>query len=358
MPACAAHGTLARAGLTWEDRGVDDPGGGPADELEAQLADIADELYALPADGFVPARDARAKQLRADGRRDLARTVAALPRPTVAAWLLNQLSRRRTEAVEQLVDLGAQFRTAQDSLDGEQLRALTRQRQQVVRAFSRQVAELGDELGRPVSSAVAEQVEETLRAAVADEAAGQALLSGRLTTALSYVGMGSGSVSTAVAVPRTGPAVRKAREPSVRTDGGGRRAARRGGKERADPEDQDGPAQRDELAAARERRQDEARAAVEAAEDTAAHAVSALEERDEQLSGVAERISALQDRLDALRAEVVQLEAEVAGAEAERDDLRVRRDRAQQALCGAREDVARARSALADVDGVDDVEER
>ena len=53
-------------------------------------------------------------------------------------------------------------------------------------------AALAYERGHSVSTAVATQVEETLRAAMADPEAGEALLSGRLTSPLSYSGMGLG----------------------------------------------------------------------------------------------------------------------------------------------------------------------
>ena len=42
-----------------------------ADGLDVRLGEQADELYALPPEDFVAARDAKAKGLRADGQRDL-----------------------------------------------------------------------------------------------------------------------------------------------------------------------------------------------------------------------------------------------------------------------------------------------
>ena len=300
------------------------------------LGTVADALYSLPAEDFVAARDARAKQLRADGDRDLAGEVGALPKPTMAAWLLNQLARRRASAVEQLVGLGAELREAQQSLDGDQMRALTRQRHQVVRAFSRQVADLGAELGRPVSGTVADQVEETLRAAVADEEAGQALLSGRLTTAMSYVGMGQGSVSAAVAVPRAPRAAPAKPPPGAQAE----QAA------------EDAPP--DEVAAARERRRQAARDTVEQAEQAAERAVRELAERDQELAAVADRLAAAQERLEALRAELAQAEGEAAAVEAEREDAQARRHHADEATRNAARAAVHARRELEDLTGVDD----
>lgn len=262
------------------------------DDEAAALADVADALYAGAPDEFVASRDARARELRAAGHRELARDVAALPRPTAAAWLLNQLARQRPDAVQQLVALGDELRAAQQNLDGDQLRALTRQRQQVVRAFARQAAQLADELGRPLSDAVGQQVEETLRAAVADEGAGQALLSGTLTTALTYVGMGSVDVSAAVAVPRARPT-------------GRRRTERRS----AEPDD--------ELAAARDRRREAARTALTQAQQDAEAADTTLGERDDALRAASAEHERLAERLDALHAALESAQAEEATAAAE-----------------------------------------
>ena len=59
----------------------------------------ADDLYRLAPEDFTAARDAAAKQARADGDRDGAAALKALRRPTVSAWLLNALVRTAPELV-------------------------------------------------------------------------------------------------------------------------------------------------------------------------------------------------------------------------------------------------------------------
>ena len=59
----------------------------------ADLDDEVDALYGLPLDAFVPERDALAKRLRADKRREDADAVKALRKPSVAAWAANQVLR-------------------------------------------------------------------------------------------------------------------------------------------------------------------------------------------------------------------------------------------------------------------------
>ena len=288
------------------------------------LAEVADELYAMPPEDFVEARDARAKQARAEGDRELATEVRELPKPTAAAWLLNQLARLRPDEVEQLVGLGDELREAQQSLDGDQMRALNQQRQQVVRAFARQAAQLADELGRPLSDAVAQQVQETLRAAVADAEAGQALLSGRLTTALSYVGMGEVSVTAAVAVP-------KARRSPPRT------ASRK----HAAP-----PPPDDEVAAARDRRRETAREALTEAEQQAEAAAGVLAETEQRVRELQDAHAAVTERLEALRAELEEVQAEAAETDERQHEATDAHDAAVTAAEEAAAAVERAREEL------------
>ena len=77
---------------------------------------VADDLYALPPGEFTRARDERAKALRKEGKREEADAVKALRKPTVAAWALNQLARRRAKDVERLLTAGEKLRAAQEEL--------------------------------------------------------------------------------------------------------------------------------------------------------------------------------------------------------------------------------------------------
>ncbi|KGH46182.1 hypothetical protein IN07_13045, partial [Modestobacter caceresii] len=170
-------------------------------ELDDDLETIAEELYAVAPEEFVAARTAARDRARAAGHKELAKAVAALPKPTTAAWVCNLLVRRQPEEVDQLLELGELLRQAQVDLSADQLRALGRQRNQVVAALARQARAVAHREGHDVSSAVADQVESTLRAAIADPDAGTALRAGRLTTALSYSGLGPVDLAGAVATP-------------------------------------------------------------------------------------------------------------------------------------------------------------
>jgi hypothetical protein len=155
------------------------------------LDEVADELYEVPPEEFIALRTARENEARAGGDKVLAKSIGALPKPSTAAWVANLLVRAHRPEIEGLVELGALLREAQENLAGDQMRALSAQRSQLVSALTRQASALAREQGRRISTSIADQVEETLRAAMADPEAGEALLTGRLTSAMSYSGLGT-----------------------------------------------------------------------------------------------------------------------------------------------------------------------
>ena len=67
--------------------------------------DLIQRLYEQPPDGFVAARTAAINDARKSGDRDTAKRLAALKKPTVAAWVVNLLALRRPDLIEELVDL-------------------------------------------------------------------------------------------------------------------------------------------------------------------------------------------------------------------------------------------------------------
>ena len=77
----------------------------------ADLDDEVDALYGLPLDAFVPERDALAKRLRADKRREEADAVKALRKPSVAAWAANQVLRSQPGQRDALLEAGAKVCT-------------------------------------------------------------------------------------------------------------------------------------------------------------------------------------------------------------------------------------------------------
>ncbi len=164
------------------------------------IEDVARELYGLVPEEFTAARNARARLAKADGDAELAGLVQSLRKPTAGAWLLNQLLRQHADEVQQVLDLGAQLRAAQGTLAADELRALDRQRRQLTRAVAEQARDLGRDAGRRVTDATTADVEETLRSAMVDAAAGAALSTGLLTDTFSSTGIEPVDLSRVVAL--------------------------------------------------------------------------------------------------------------------------------------------------------------
>ncbi|MBS2033829.1 hypothetical protein JST97_02525 [bacterium] len=146
--------------------------------------EIAFELYGLPLDEFVAARDARSAEARKDKQRQLANDLKGLVKPTVGAWAVNRLLRGSRTALEQLLQVGESLRRAQSQLEAERIRELSVQRRHLT-------AQLAAELRRMSLSDSAEQeVLDTLAAAVAESSAAELVRSGRLARGLSPSGFG------------------------------------------------------------------------------------------------------------------------------------------------------------------------
>jgi hypothetical protein len=141
------------------------------------------------------------------GDRALAAAVKLLKRPTSSAWLVNLLVRKQPEQVVALLDLGAAMREAQAQLAGDELRRLSQQRRQAISALGHSARALARSVGQPVSEQARRELETTLEAALADPAAGDAVRSGRLITALRASGLGPPDLAGAVVSPRDKAAV-------------------------------------------------------------------------------------------------------------------------------------------------------
>ena len=165
---------------------------------------VADELYGLALEEFTGARNDRAKRARAEGDRELATQIQSLRKPTVAAWLTNQLVRASRNELDALLQLGGELREVMADLSGDELRELTKQRHRLVFALVQQARSLGHTRGHPMSEDVASVVRETLEATLSDSASADAVASGRLTDALRVSGFGGG----ARAQPSAKPAAR------------------------------------------------------------------------------------------------------------------------------------------------------
>ena len=286
-------------------------------ERVTDLAGIAGELYALDLDAFTAERNARAKALRDDDR-DLADSVAALPKPSASAWLVDQLVRAEPDVVAEALALGPALRAAQASFDREALRSLGAERRSALSDVADAVRRVAADRGRPVSAAIADDVEQTVLAGMLDEDAAAAVRSGRLVRSLQSIGGEPVDLDGAVAAPGEELAERGA-------------AAR---PRRAVP----APKGPDRAAAVR--------AEIAAAEREATAARAGLRDADDALTAAVDRHEELTAERDDALAEYERLEREVGDAERARREAIRERDRANRRAEGAERVVARAQAKL------------
>ncbi|MDF3312807.1 hypothetical protein P3H15_48640 [Rhodococcus sp. T2V] len=175
------------------------------------LDDVADELYGLDPGEFVEARTAQVTAARDNKDRALATEIGKLRKPTVVGWLVNLLARELPDEVGALLALGDALRDAQRHLSGPDLRRLTTQRQQVVRALARKAGALAADRGRTVGEDALRDVGQTLHAALADAETAEQVRRGRVVTAATYSGFGPAGLTvvqgkTAKKQPKSEPA--------------------------------------------------------------------------------------------------------------------------------------------------------
>ena len=265
------------------------------DATQPDLDEAADELYGLPRDAFVPRRTELAKAARAAGDRETAAAIGELRKPSVAAWLANALARDHPEEVGALEELGASLQDAQARLEGDALRALSRQRHELVAALVARARRIARDDGVSVGDTAIRELERTVTAALADPDAARALAVGRLVTALEP-GAGLGDDATAAVPSARRPPARRPPPPGRPREDLEREEREREEREREDREREEREREEREVAEAREALS-RARTALDEADRT-------LDEADDAHRAASATVSDLRDRLaDAEREE-------------------------------------------------------
>lgn len=244
----------------------------------SSLDEIAAELYGVLPETFIETRDAHVKQARAAGERELARELGKLRRPTLSAWLVNQLARAENPALAELVGLADEYTAALAERDGARLKELTSRRRDLEEHLLTRAGELGAEAGVSPSDEILGEVRGTLDAMVSDPDVAAQVQAGRLVKA-------AGAAWAASSSPQgTKPARRSVK------------GAARGGTD-------SGPVDDDAAGAAR--------AAEEAARAARDQAAAELAERTSEAERANAEYEQLGERLEQLRADVQALAQDV-----------------------------------------------
>jgi hypothetical protein len=253
--------------------------------------DDRDELFGLPLGEFTNARNELAKRLKAEGDLNAAAEVRKLRKPSVPAWAVNQLARRRPDEVEELLLVSRHVREAQQRMVSgggrAKLNEASRARKELLDRLAQAAADILESSGHAPSRATLDDVTNTLLATATDEEAADRVRRGVLEKEL----MGATGFEDAFGLTASGAAVEAARSPRAPASVGRQsvRARQRAAELAAGAEQAEAEATHLE---------EEARQAREAAEGARKEAERAARTADRVASG-AERSRREADRLRA-----------------------------------------------------------
>jgi hypothetical protein len=132
-----------------------------------QAPDEVDTLFQIPLSEFTSARNTLIAKLKKDGDVQAAERVKTLGKPSISAWVANQLYWRHRKAFDQLLAAGEQFRKAQTAqLAGKSadLRAPLDARRAALAELTRHAADVLRDAGHPASPDTMRRVTTTLEA--------------------------------------------------------------------------------------------------------------------------------------------------------------------------------------------------
>jgi hypothetical protein len=289
------------------------------------VEDEVDALYKLPLGEFTPARNALAARLKKGGQQAMADAAKAVPKPSVAAWVVNQLYWRHRAAFDRLIEAGDRFRQVQSAQprNSAGVREHLEARREAQAALVRLAADVLREGGYSGTRDMMRRVTSTLEAFATYGSLPDAPQAGRLTAELEPPGFDL----VAVLLPLSGETRREAAKPP-------RAATRPRGAEHAPK-----PARRkDALDAARRGEEDRRRlaAAAKVAVREAERALRAARKQAERTAATSESAATRAKDAERRRAEIEkQLAKVVTEAETACERLREAETNAQQAAQAA-----------------------
>ncbi|HXH34371.1 MAG TPA: hypothetical protein VNJ54_08170 [Plantibacter sp.] len=165
------------------------------DERPLDLDESTRLLLRTSPAGFVAERKRLAAAAVERGGHDVAATILALRKPSMAAWALNVLSARHPELLDELMRLGSTLGEAQHAGDAALLRTLGTERRSLVARAVTATIDAAAEQEATLSSGVVEAVRQSIQAASADADVAARLASGRLAEALTSSGAAWGGAA-------------------------------------------------------------------------------------------------------------------------------------------------------------------
>jgi flagellar biosynthesis GTPase FlhF len=300
-----------------------------------------DDLFQLPLAEFTPARNALATVLKKSGDTAEAERVKALVKPSLSAWVANQLYWHHRTAFDQLITAGDQFRAAQAAqLAGKpaDLRAPLEARRGILAQLAKLSAALLAQSGHPASSDTMRRLTTTLEALAAYGGGAGAPPAGRLTSDVDPPGF----EALASLVPRGGSSSRQASTPSRVIQFSQPKAA---------PTRRKATSEEDvrRLEAERKKKQAEARKVLAVAERALKEAARAVEQSRAAMKAAAARAKEAEKAKAAFEAQFEKLSAEAESTRQEARRVASQAEDAAQEMDDAERAVAKARTTLNDL---------
>lgn len=154
--------------------------------MEEEEAQLISELMRGPLDRFVAARTETVRALRRDGNNDLAARIAALRKPSVVVWALDQAGAVARDDLDTLRRTANELRAAQEQVlggdrgAGAVMQQAGQQQREQVDVLTRRLGMVLGASGRAAPETM-RRISDSLRAAsIADDETWQALRDGRL----------------------------------------------------------------------------------------------------------------------------------------------------------------------------------
>ena len=301
-----------------------------------------DALFQLPLAEFIGARNKLSARLRKEKDAAAAAAVKALVKPSVPAWVVNQLYWNHRDDFDRLLVAGERMRADQQrGLQGgrsSELQAATTERREAITGLLRRAELVLAEDGRSATPATLKRVETTFEAIAALGGAGPDAQLGRLSSDLEPPGFDA-LLALAAAAPLAAPPPAPPKKPTPKSEGVQTVQEARDRKKaqgtRSSPGKKVGPDPEDDRRAQRE-----AQAAV-------AEAVERLEQCRQDAGEAEAARAAASARVRQTVAEVSQAKRRLGQAEKHAEKADVNLKRAEACKETAEEEVARAQDSLA-----------
>jgi hypothetical protein len=275
--------------------------------LTDRVADDLDSLFAAPPARFIEERKRIVAALKGAGRKDEAKAVEKIPRPSVAVWTVNQIARRDPEVVRRLCAITERLKVAA----GPEYGAAAAELRQVLDDLRGEAAAVLAAAGHEDAGPhLVQRVIANLRAAAGSTETRAVLEQGRLVRDVEEQEMTSlfGSAVASLATPADAPAKTTAAKGAPAKGRDAKGAAKAAAEAKAEER-----ARAKQIAAAerevKRRREDvaAARKDVERAERAVANARAELDAAEKKLAGERDTANEAADALAQAEAELARL---------------------------------------------------